>query len=247
MRLLFASVCVAGIAVYGWASQLGPYAVPWSAPWQVERGSRASAAANASIRFGVLAAIGAALAWQSPASTESGSLLCLPPDCIRGSGHPPWPVPSATVPFTLPDLTWLWLTVGGLALASAAVVLIRAARRRISRASGVRLNQENDTESLGSWVDQGIAEILSERDPRRAILTCYAVMERRLGKIGIQRSSEETALEYERRVLERSGAPLKPVHALTELFHLAGYSSHAINESMRQSAIGSLLEISQAA
>ncbi len=89
--------------------------------------------------------------------------------------------------------------------------------------------------------------MLSERDPRRAILACYAVMEQRLGKIGIQRSSEETALEYERRVLERSGAPLKPVHALTELFHLAGYSSHAINESMRQSAIDSLLEISHAA
>jgi hypothetical protein len=238
---------VAGIAVYAWASQLAPYAVPWSAPWHVERGSRASAAANAAIRFAVLAAIGAGWAWRSPASTESVSNLCSPPECIRGSGQPALPVPSATVPWTLPDLTWLWITVGGLALACAAVVLIPAARRHISRASGARLNEASDTESLGSWLDQGIAEILAERDPRRAILACYAVMERRLGSVGIQRSLEETAIEYARRLLERSGAPPKPVRALTELFHLAGYSSHVINESMRQSAIDSLFEISQAA
>ena len=242
--MLFEGVCLVGIAAYGLTSQLAPYGAPWSAPWHVDRCSRASAAAHAAIRLGVLALIGTALIFLYAA--VSGQRRIVPVQSPTGAPIGVQTGASSGAQWNLPDLTWLWMTAGALALACAAVALIKAARRRESGAAAAEPGEESDAASAGSWVDEGISEILAAHDARRAILACYAVMERRLGKLGIPRSSAETAPEYARRLLQLSGAPPQPVSALTELFHLAGYSNHPIDESMRRRAVDSLLEISAA-
>jgi uncharacterized protein DUF4129 len=90
-------------------------------------------------------------------------------------------------------------------------------------------------------------ELLADKDARRAILACYALMESGLAQRGLPRSPEETAFDYSRRVLAHAGAPQGPLRSLTALFHLAGFSSQPINETMRQTAIGSLRAIGEAA
>ena len=72
-------------------------------------------------------------------------------------------------------------------------------------------------------------------------------MERSLAKRGVPRRSEETAIEYARRLLIESGAPSAPVLSLTTLFHIAGFSNHAIDETMRTSAMNSVRAISEEA
>lgn len=145
------------------------------------------------------------------------------------------------------ELTWVLVAMAAAATVTLAIVLKRTLGDRFLGRVVTDAALADESSNLGLWTDEGISEILAERDPRRAILACYAVMERRLAMIGVKRSSDETAREYARRLLEQSGAPPQPIAALTELFHLAGYSSHHITESMRQSAVDSLQAIREAA
>lgn len=242
VRPLVGAICLLAIASYAFASQVVPYAAPWSAPWQIVSGlGRASEVANAAIRLGVVLAVALLVAWPYPSLNEK--IVHTQP-----TGYEMTPTPYVpTSPFTLPDLTWLWITLGAATLALMAVILVRAIRRRASRAASGATNRVDEIESLGSWAAESLSAIQSERDPRRAVLACYALMERRLATVGLLRNPEETAREYAKRVLARLGAPSTPLAALTELYHLAGYSRYPINEAMRQSAIDSLRTISEAA
>lgn len=246
MGAITGTIGLAALALYAWTAVLkAPYPAPWSAPWQVATAGRASAAGNAAIRFGVLVAVAGLLAWPYSIAIEGTPSQTPVPDGTPSQHQITAPTSGAGFTFTLPDLTWLWIAIASIGLACLAVLVLRTIRRRPT--ATVRAELQKGAETAASWADEGIKEVLAESDPRRAILACYAVMERRLSRLGIQRGPGETALEYARRLLMDSGAPPKAVSVLTDLFHLAGYSSHPIDQRMRLRAIESLTAISEAA
>ena len=84
-------------------------------------------------------------------------------------------------------------------------------------------------------------DLRRERDVRRAIVACYARMERALAGSGRGRRAHETPLEFLRRVLERVGR--EPGLVLTELFERARFSVEPMGESEKRSAIATLEQL----
>jgi hypothetical protein len=143
-------------------------------------------------------------------------------------------------------VTWLLIVVaiaGSIAVGLLVVWLLPALRHR-QRIARSQAPIADEMPALSELTDESLQAMMSERDPRRAILACYARMERGLANRGIPRNPQETALEYMRRLLERAGAPNLPLQSLTKLFHLAGFSAQPIDESMRETAISALRAIS---
>lgn len=92
-------------------------------------------------------------------------------------------------------------------------------------------------------VEVGLDALRRDPDPRRAIIAAYAAMERSLSHAGLGRKPWEAPIEYLRRVLAGAlGAPAD-VQTMTHLFEVAKFSQHAVDESMRTSAIGALERI----
>jgi len=235
-QVVAGTVAFLAIVTYAWtALRLANYPAPWSAPWHTTALDRWPAAGNAALRAMVLGALAVVFAWpyvQGPSS----------PIRVR-----PSPPPVAAFHAGSLDLTWLLPVLGiaclvGLSYLVARLVPHGWGRRRKSASAAI----STDFATLRDLTDQALLELLTQRDPRRAILACYALMESGLAKRGLPRSPEETALEYARRLLATAGAPPAALRSLTGLFDLAGFSGHAINETMRQTAISSLRAIGEA-
>jgi Domain of unknown function (DUF4129) len=238
---------LAAIAGYGWAAtQSVRYPAPWSAPWHFGPVGCWLAARNAFIRVLVPGGIAIVLAW--PYTGLSDARHC--PRFLQQATSSYWCglgwFPPAALPphsaFTLPDLRWLWLAISAAAVGYLVVALVRQRRGRPQPmvAADPPLSNRPDITGIA---DEALAAMMLERDPRRAILACYQQMERTLASRGVSRKPEETAQEYAGRVLLQSGAPAKPVRALTFLFHVAGFSVRTMNETMRANAINSLRAI----
>jgi hypothetical protein len=90
-------------------------------------------------------------------------------------------------------------------------------------------------------LDESLDDLRQEPDVRRAVVACYARMERALASSGRERRAHETPFEYLRRVLERVGH--RPGQVLTELFERAKFSVDPMGESEKRSAIGALEEL----
>ncbi|MEO8272970.1 MAG: DUF4129 domain-containing protein [Chloroflexota bacterium] len=92
-------------------------------------------------------------------------------------------------------------------------------------------------------VDVSLEALRQEADPRRAVIAAYAAMERSLSDAGLGRHRSEAPLEYLRRVLtERTDAP-DEVRTITDLFQVAKFSEHTVDEDMRTDAIEALEHI----
>jgi hypothetical protein len=95
-------------------------------------------------------------------------------------------------------------------------------------------------------VDVSLDALRGEPDPRRAVIAAYAAMERALSAAGLGRHRSEAPLEYVRRVLtEHTHAPAE-VRTITDLFQVAKFSQHPVDEGMRANAIGALERIRSA-
>jgi hypothetical protein len=226
------------VAGFGWiAIRLATYPAPWSLPWQKASIGGPWAPINATIRFAVLAGVTVVAAWPY---FQGGA-----PVWGNNSGGG-WGIVAAPVHRASGDLTWLLivLAVAGAIAVGLLVVRLLPARRRRQRTAPSRAPVANEVPTLSELTDETLKAMTSERDPRRAILACYARMERGLANRGIPRNPEETALEYMRRLLERAGAPSAPLQSLTRLFQLAGFSAQPLDESMRETAISALRAIS---
>jgi hypothetical protein len=152
------------------------------------------------------------------------------------------PTSLPSVPSQAPGVAggqeWLTALLVLAALGLAASVLLR----------GIRLGQRPSTLArLASRLDQvleeGLDELAAEPDPRRAVIGAYARMERSLAGVGLPRSGPEAALEYLARLLQRLGAHSAPAQQLTDLYQLAKFSRHPIDEEMKRQAIAALVEL----
>jgi len=224
------------------ATRLTTYPAPWSLPWQTAtRGVGWPPIFNAAIRFAALGAVAAVIAWPSfhGGTAVDGNH---PREVFRGAVAPVRAVGG--------DLKWLVIVLavaGSIAIGLLVAWLLLPALRHRQHIAGSQAPVTDERPTLSELTNETLQAMMSDRDPRHAILACYARMERGLANRGIPRNPEETALEYMRRLLEGAGAPNTALQSLTRLFHLAGFSAQPIDESMRESAIRDLRAISSGA
>ena len=137
-----------------------------------------------------------------------------------------------------PEFVWS-LAIGLAALIVAAIVAAVIADRRRDRRGRRTPGQ---LEELGRALDEAIDDLRRDPDPRRAVIAAYARMEQALTSYGFPRRPSEAPYEYVHRVareLEAEG----PVASLTELFEVAKFSEHSVDETMRGRAIDALTAV----
>jgi Domain of unknown function (DUF4129) len=127
--------------------------------------------------------------------------------------------------------------IGGGLLLLAVLVL---ARRR-----GELEIEDGETveEDLSAVVADTIDDLRREADPRRAVIAAYARMERVLAQHGQPRHPSEAPFEYLARILLRLRVRAAAVRDLTELFERAKFSSHEIDQPMKERAISALVSV----
>jgi Domain of unknown function (DUF4129) len=92
-------------------------------------------------------------------------------------------------------------------------------------------------------LEAGIDDLRRISDPRRAVIACYARMERLMSSSGIPRLPSDTPTEFLARVLERRSVSPESVSRLTALFERAKFSPHRVDEQMRADALAALEQV----
>jgi Domain of unknown function (DUF4129) len=155
--------------------------------------------------------------------------------------------------------SWLLLAAGALVavalLAVGARWLVRW--RRLAISDDPLPNEENSAAArkensaaeeemaLARAADESLVELRIEGDPRRAIIGCYAQMERALARAGMARRPPETPLEYLARVLARVAPGGGRV--LTDLYERAMFSAEPMSDRDKDRAIDALEALRHAA
>jgi Domain of unknown function (DUF4129) len=236
VQIVTGIIGIVAVVGYGWtATRLAPYPTPWSPPWHHGSLDGRWAAINAAIRLSVLAGVAALVAWPYVQGGPTGWAWSY----MDGVWF------SAPVYYSKADATWLVVTLAAAGLIALGLLIVRLGpvRQRHQRTSDVPASASGNEPTLSELTDDALQALISERDPRLAILACYAQMERALARRGMPRNPDETAMEYARRVLERTGALRSPLRSLTSLFHVAGFSAQPMDEAMREMAVRSLRAI----
>jgi Domain of unknown function (DUF4129) len=165
-----------------------------------------------------------------------------------GRGGPLSGLLSRTAGVNLPDRpgalvageAWLTVAIVAAVLMLVAAFVGRAMLRRRDR-RGTPLQQL--ARRLQDAVEEGLEELEAEPDPRRAVIAAYARMARSMGRVGLPRRSSETALEYLRRLLEMVHLDNPAATRLTDLFQVAKFSDHPIDQAMKREAIEALVAV----
>jgi hypothetical protein len=95
-------------------------------------------------------------------------------------------------------------------------------------------------DALADLLDAGIEDLRSIADPRRAVIACYARMERLMASSGIPHLLSDTPTEFLARVLQRRSVSRESASVLTDLFERAKFSPHRVDERMREEALTAL-------
>src|SRR5262249_57525093 len=98
-------------------------------------------------------------------------------------------------------------------------------------------------EEFEELVEDTLADLYAETNPRRAIIACYERVERLFGSYGLPRDPAQAPLEYLDRVLPELRASGSALRRLTALFEWAKFSAHDVNPGMRDRAIQALVEV----
>jgi hypothetical protein len=139
-----------------------------------------------------------------------------------------------------PEFKWLPVfvaTAGGLSVLG--IIGFRSIRRARLGLREVYLLEQEFTE----LVEDTLADLYAEQDPRRAIIGAYARVERIFATYGLPRDPSEAPVEYLDRVLGELRASGAALRRLTGLFEWAKFSAHDVEPKMRDEAIGALLEV----
>jgi hypothetical protein len=101
-------------------------------------------------------------------------------------------------------------------------------------------------EGMAQAVEESIEDIDGDPDPRHAIISAYARLERVLAAHGWARRPSRSPFEYLEESLEQLAVPAAPARSLTELFELARFSRHHVDASMKRRAIDALVAVRHA-
>jgi len=143
------------------------------------------------------------------------------------------PGPVAT---THGHLSWV-AGIATIALLAAAAAAVWFASRTTAQPDRIRLDR---AEELSAALDESLADLRAEPDPRRAIIAAYARMERALAAAGLPRRPAEAPLEYLERALVDLRATASSARRLTDLFRIAKFSDHPLDAQAKDDAIGAL-------
>jgi hypothetical protein len=143
--------------------------------------------------------------------------------------------PAARSNEALGAATALLLGLGFLGVVAAAIY-----RRRAWEGGDVG---EDEHDALVVEVGAGIEDLRSIRDPRAAVIACYARMERFFRAKGMRRQPSDTPLEFIARALRAHKVDGPSPLDLTRLFELARFSDHPVDEKMRADALAALEDV----
>jgi hypothetical protein len=139
-----------------------------------------------------------------------------------------------------PEFKWLPVFIataaGLIVLGVIGVRSVRRERRGLVEAHALQLEFEE-------LVEETLADLYAEQDARKAIIAAYARVERIFASYGLGRDPSEAPVEYLRRVLPELRASGAALGRLTNLFEWAKFSAHDVDHSMRDEAIGALVEV----
>lgn len=175
----------------------------------------------------------------------------VPPTNPTKSGAPPPPADSATPTGPREDggggdvLGYLLASTVTLSMLVVAGILAAIRSRRktspvVVAAETTALAAPTETsESLVRAAEVGLAEIGNlSREPRQAIIACYAAMERELAHVpGVAPQDFDTPTEVLARAVEHHALHADNAAQLVNLFEEARFSSHVMNEGHREVAV----------
>jgi uncharacterized protein DUF4129 len=182
---------------------------------------------------------------QSPAGSPAADSGIAPPTTTspvpRQPASPENPGPNVVGYLIPPMLILMTLVVVGTAVAAR-----RQRRAGTAWAAGGELPEDparpGAAESLARAAEVGLAEIGDlTREPREAIIACYAAMERELTHVpGAAPLDCDTPSEVLARAVDRHALHAASATQLVELFEEARFSPHVMNEGHRDVAVEAL-------
>jgi hypothetical protein len=98
-------------------------------------------------------------------------------------------------------------------------------------------------EEAAAVLEDALGYLRAELEPRLAVRCAYAAVAGGLGRLDLARGPAESELEFHGRQLRRLGAAGPAHERLTELFELARFSVHPVDEAMRSEALRALEEV----
>jgi hypothetical protein len=153
-----------------------------------------------------------------------------------------------------------WLVYAGLAIVTAAAVVLVAAfvRLRAPAGRGVAVaapaqgtagatDPDEDAaraqDRLREIVDRSLEELRADPNARRAIIGVYHLMERALERAGLPRAASEAPREYLARALAALQVGAAAPRRLTALFERARFGAGELDLGLRDDAIDALLAL----
>jgi len=196
----------------------------------------------------LLLAVGLALAWILAFvllnQLTAGPADVGPPPRIDG----PDPAPGVVVPTESRGrgvggvFGYLIATTVGFAVMVVLGAVLAARRPRPAPAGTsfalARTEAAPQPDPLAAAAERGLAEVGNpSREPRAAIIACYAAMERRLaGSPDAAPQDSDTPSEVLDRAVRHRAVPAQSATTLVELFSEARFSSHVMTEADREAA-----------
>jgi hypothetical protein len=133
------------------------------------------------------------------------------------------------VDWAIAGITWLLLL-------AAAAFAIRRLRRRLRAADAPDVTAGAD----GEPAHVGLERLRAERDPRRAVIGAYALMDRVMADRALGRRRSEAPLEYLGRMTGAGYARITALGRLTRLYARARFSTHPVDRRMQAEAVDAL-------
>ena len=143
-------------------------------------------------------------------------------------GHPHAAAPGngfATVDWAIAGVTWLLIV-------AAVIVVYRRMRRTEELEDGAApLELEDDVP------DTRLARLRAEKDPRRAVIGAYALMDGLMADRALGRRRSEAPVEYLGRMTLAGYGRITALGRLTRLYARARFSTHPVDTGMQAEAV----------
>jgi hypothetical protein len=210
----------------------------------------------------VIALLGAAMiaAVHTPPSFElaetapepNRAVPSAPPEQFAPPEAPPPTLPPTATESMLPPWVGTLLTVlcAAAVLALVVTLLWFALRDRLSVRKAVPEVADPEQvrrrvrEQVRAAVDEGLSDLdVSDTDPRRAVIACWARLEVAAEAAGTPREPGDTSTELVERLLTEHAITASVLAGFAEVYREARFATHVVDVQMREQARTALLQV----